>query len=199
MTRVRSLDQWPRERRRTHERSRFDASWSSTMRLLDRELDKLGARNVSILLDITPDQIRQDGTAPLASARLDYPGVVVAFDSRDHGPLKYVADKFSTWQDNVRAIALGLEALRKVDRYGITSKGEQYTGWAALPPPSSAMDKQTAAHVLRNWAQTDPGDWPTAVTYKQARARAHPDRNAGDQTGWDAVEEAARVLGLDPK
>jgi hypothetical protein len=37
------------------------------------------------------------------------------------------------WQHNVRAIALGLEALRKVDRYGITRRGEQYAGWKALP------------------------------------------------------------------
>jgi hypothetical protein len=45
---------------------------------------------------------------------------------------QFAVDKFATWQDNLRAIALGLEALRKVDRYGITKNSEQYTGWKQL-------------------------------------------------------------------
>jgi hypothetical protein len=31
---------------------------------------------------------------------------------------------------------------------------------------------------------------------RSARARAHPDRNGGDRALWDAVEDAAHVLGL---
>lgn len=42
------------------------------------------------------------------------------------------------WQINLRAIALGLEALRKLDRYGITSRGEQYTGWRAIEATPSS-------------------------------------------------------------
>jgi len=32
--------------------------------------------------------------------------------------------------------------------------------------------------------------------WRAARSRAHPDRNGGDRTAWDAVEAAARKLGL---
>ena len=53
---------------------------------------------------------------------------MVAFESK-HGPLKYATDVFDHWHANLRAIALGLEALRKVERYGITQRGEQYTGF----------------------------------------------------------------------
>jgi hypothetical protein len=54
---------------------------------------------------------------------------------------------------NARAIALGLEALRKVDRYRITKRGEQYTGWSALPPatPMGAA-KMTADDALEFFA-----------------------------------------------
>lgn len=31
---------------------------------------------------------------------------------------------------------------------------------------------------------------------RQARARAHPDRNGGDRAAWDRVEQAVRTLGL---
>ena len=79
-----------------------------------------------------------------ADTRADTPRVVVSFDSC-HGPLRYQCDRFTTtragtkaWHANVRAIALGLEALRKVDRYGIAGSGEQYRGWTALPAAFAA-------------------------------------------------------------
>jgi hypothetical protein len=31
---------------------------------------------------------------------------------------------------------------------------------------------------------------------RAARAKAHPDRNGGSRVLWDAVEDAAHVLGL---
>lgn len=42
------------------------------------------------------------------------------------GHLSYPCDTFTTLQDNLRVIALALEALRMVDRYGVTRRGEQY-------------------------------------------------------------------------
>lgn len=51
---------------------------------------------------------------------------------------QFAVDTYTTWQDNLRAIALGLEALRKVERYGITRGTEQYTGWKMLTARASA-------------------------------------------------------------
>lgn len=45
--------------------------------------------------------------------------------------LVYATDCCDFWQHNVRSIALGLEALRAVDRYGISRRGEQYAGFRA--------------------------------------------------------------------
>lgn len=45
---------------------------------------------------------------------------------------QFAVDQFPTWQDNLRAIALGLDALRRVQRYGIVKEDEQYTGWKQL-------------------------------------------------------------------
>jgi hypothetical protein len=52
--------------------------------------------------------------------------------------LVYATDACVYWQHNVRSIALGLEALRAVDRYGITRKGEQYAGFRAALSAGSA-------------------------------------------------------------
>src|ERR1700675_3855774 len=84
----------------------------------------LDAKKLVFQIDVRESEIRLDGL-PSARARPNDPAVIVSFDSK-HGPLRYFCDQFTDWQDNIRAIALGLEALRKVERYGITHRGEQY-------------------------------------------------------------------------
>ena len=128
-----ALEQWPGERTRFAGASSFRADHSQTLRLLDRELSYLRARNVVIQADCDRSQIRMDGML-YAGAKLRTAGIVLSFDSK-HGPLSYPCDKYSNWQANLRAIALSLEALRAVDRYGVTRRAEQYKGWAKLPPP----------------------------------------------------------------
>jgi hypothetical protein len=114
-------------------RSRYvmRAGWQNTLDLLARELDYLDARHIVIQADFSESDLRVDGM-PRSNARAPYhPGVRIAFKSK-HGPLTYATDAYEFWQHNVRAIGLGLEALRAVDRYGVTRRGEQYTGWKQL-------------------------------------------------------------------
>lgn len=187
-----------------HERSRFDSTWTATEQLLLAEVRHLRGRDLVLEVDVQEHHIRLDGGL-YANARPATPAVRVAFDSM-HGPLTYATDRFTGWQDNVRAIALGLEALRKVDRYGITKRGEQYAGWKALPAGSdgaaSRMTNDEARQVFRaaagihvtNGELDDPDERRAA--HRRARAAAHPDRHNGDRTLWDQVEQAAKVLGV---
>jgi hypothetical protein len=46
--------------------------------------------------------------------------------------LQFAIDKFPSWQDNVRAIALGLHDLRRIERYGIVESDEHLTGFKQL-------------------------------------------------------------------
>lgn len=199
--RVRPIDSWPEERNARPKRSNFSASWQATVDLLTRELRMLDARNPVIQVAVDEHEIRQDGTMPLASARPRHPGVIVAFDSK-HGPLKYVADRFDDWQDNVRAIALGLDSLRRVDRYGITKRGEQYTGWRALPagrPMGPAMTVEDAARYVAKHAGTpvEPHHLHNAsaidIAYRRAAKKLHPDRG-GDPDDFRRLREAYDLL-----
>lgn len=115
----------------------FRAGWSDTLELLDRELHHLSARDVVIGAALREQDIRLDGW-PRANATVPWhPGVEVSFDVRLRAGdsatrLVYATDEYVFWQHNVRAIALGLQALRAVDRYGITRDRQQYAGWRAL-------------------------------------------------------------------
>ena len=193
-------------------RGTFKATWSDTLRLLHRELAYLDAENVVIQADFQERGLRLDGTGPRADARQPlHPGVRVAFDSR-HGPLTYATDSCEFWQHNVRSIALGLEALRAVDRYGVTKSGEQYRGWAQLgpgtaTPTGAAMGREDAITLIRQWqanAGAGPADLVNVSTgpeamkraFRVARATAHPDRRGGEGSFFVALEQAGRTLGL---
>lgn len=207
---VRPLTTWPGAltppgRR---ERALFSATLRQTLSLLDRELYQLGARRPVLEVAIDPAQFRLDGR-PRAQAKAEHPGVVLSLPQTDVGPLRYATDRFLTWQDNLRAIALALEALRKVDRYGITRRGEQYAGFRALPsgatpmppPPDPSISVDEAARILLAAADEDPGDAHLVADdsvrqralYRQAAKTAHPDRG-GDRAAWDRLELAKRVL-----
>jgi len=134
----RPIEAWPGELTRGRRRAQFSARWGQTIQLLESELTHLNARQAVFQVTLEERDFRIDGT-PRARAQSHHPGVILAFNSK-FGPLKYAVDTFDNWQDNVRAIALAMEALRKVDRYGVTKRGEQYTGWKALPVSTDAAD-----------------------------------------------------------
>lgn len=188
-------------------RAHFRASWSGTLQLLERELNELSARQVVLELDVRENQIRVDGLLR-ADATASSTAVRLAFESR-HGSLIYATDRFGYdgwdrplargWQENVRAVALGLEALRKVDRYGISRRGEQYRGYKALGAGTglapTSMTTEDAVRVLRDASRLPlPATFALNDVLREARRLAHPDHNNGDRAAWNKVDEAEQVL-----
>lgn len=165
--RVRPLEAWPEpfDLERGRRPSPFSAAWSDTVYLLAFELRKLEARDGILELAVAPADFRRDGY-PRASARAEHPGVVLSLPATVHGPLRYFTDEFDGWQENVRAIALSLEALRKVDRYAVSRRGEQYRGWTALP---SAVRGETQLELGRRLIRE-------AGSVAEALHRHHPDK-----------------------
>ena len=67
--------------------------------------------------------------------------------------------------------------------------------------PGRSPREMAAIMVLESAAGVEPlPPHPTfeqlMKVYRQARSHAHPDRNGGDRTRWDKVEESARALDL---
>ncbi|OZC80591.1 molecular chaperone DnaJ [Rhodococcus sp. 06-418-5] len=199
---LRPIVMWPGKPTAVRERSKFSATWSSTLSLLDRELSKLGkgARNAPAVLQIAmrEQDFRQDGM-PRANARPEHPGVILAITDSLKGPLSFPCDKYDRWQDNLRAIALSLEDLRAIDRHGVTQNAEQYVGWKAIDsaPSATRLSVEAAEAVLRQIAGDNHSGielGTLAQVYRRARRNAHPDRHGGDRLFWNKVEAAAEVL-----
>lgn len=129
----RPMATWPHQVTKPRSYPHFKADWRTTLNQLAYEIEKLGGRDCVIGAGFRESDIRLDGM-PRANARQDpymHPGVEISFDSR-FGRLAYATDQYTDWRANVRAIALSLEALRAVDRYGVSKRGQQYAGWAQL-------------------------------------------------------------------
>lgn len=202
----RSLKQWPKRPTPAHQRKRspFHSKYSDTLRDLERELAQLSAKAIVIEADCEESEIRRDGNLR-ADARLRGPGIVLRFESK-HGAKTFPCDTFTDWQDNLRAIALALEALRKIDRYGVTSSGEQYRGFAALPDKSRDnifADSMAAALWLKQHLGIEIGEqppWPVEIKTIIRRAAIgafHPDRQNGSDAMWKFWQQAASLLGIE--
>lgn len=197
----RPIVRWPREftkARRKH--SPFDTSFDKSVRQLAAEVEKQGARRVIIELALDFGQIRRDGL-PYSDAVPQHPGVIVAFETR-RGPVSMPCDAFQHWNDNLRAIVLTLEHLRGIDRYGVSTNGEQYRGWTALPCGPDARQEMTvdeAAAVLNEHAPFVAALWITSdvegfrAALRVARVKTHPDKG-GSTDAFQRVEAAADVL-----
>lgn len=176
--------------------SRKPVALGVTLDLLDRELRMLSARNRMMLVAIAPQDFRLDGK-PRAQAKAEHSGVILSFSAKV-GDLSYPCDTFTTWQDNLRAIALALEALRKVDRYGVTSHGEQYRGFLALEstamPAGFATADEAYEWLLRLTDAADlPGRPAPAMVLRKAQRLTHPD-TGGDPALFQRVTLAEAKL-----
>jgi hypothetical protein len=177
----RPMPTWPHAVTKPRSYPHFKAAWRTTLDELAYEIEKLGGRDCVIGAGFRDSDIRLDGM-PRANARQDpymHPGVEISFDSR-FGRLTYATDQYTDWRANVRAIVLSLEALRAVDRYGVSKRGQQYAGWARLAAGESLEEKG------RRLVEEAGG------SIKEALKRHHPD--VGGTTEDAAAINAYRAL-----
>jgi hypothetical protein len=197
---------WPGKQTRSRRRAPFKSQWSRTLHILARELRHLRARKVEIALEINADRdLRQDGKL-YADAR-PQPPVILSFLDGDGQRQAYPCDTFGWWQDNLYAIAVVLEDLRRAERYGVQSALIR-AGFKALPASTKpALSTEAAAAVLarrENGTRSEEAHRGRILlilgqrahareAYQRAAAKTHPDAG-GSTDDFQLVQEAKRVL-----
>lgn len=196
-------DKWPGRARPDGwkaKRSPFKGhNWSRIERELQEEIARINGRDITLALDIRRvGDFRADGgiradASPVTSR------LVISFTRPDGRRLVFPCDAYAFWQDNVWAVRLSLEALRSVDRHGVTQGDQQYEGFAALPPgaghggltPESARELIAELSGFEIAALAFPSVYVSAV--QKARKKAHPDAG-GTTEQMQELEVAIRVL-----
>jgi hypothetical protein len=194
---------WPGKRTVRSRRAPFKTQWARTLNNLERELRHLGARKIEIALAIRLGDLRQDGMLR-ADAR---PGaaVILSFLDRDGHRQAYPCDTFAWWQDNLYAVAVVLEDLRRAERYGVQSALLR-AGFKALPSAGATtptLSTNQAAYFIARMADAENADIRSrdvlanrvaaTASVRVARAKTHPDAG-GRNEDWTLLQEAVRIV-----
>lgn len=145
--------QWPLGRPRkasgAHKPGRFSRketvyrdgnSWQATKEMtiyyaikrLQAEIDRIGGRNAVISTNV---ETRLDGTPRSDRRAPDDPAAALYFQLAGK-PHCMPCDTYDRVADNIAAIAAHIKATRAIERHGVASLAEMFTGFQALPPPT---------------------------------------------------------------
>jgi hypothetical protein len=191
----RPLPQWNRKPALQFRHAPFRTPALKTLDAIEYELGRLSAHDVRIEAGFALSQLRNDGW-PRAGERPSHPGVVLYFESPE-GSLCFPCGTYADYYDNLHAIALTLENLRAIDRYGVTLGHEQYRGFAQIEAPKKMTAEEAAAWCALNTpleparVLRDASAWRDV--YRLMASKCHPDRG-GDRANWDKLQEARKVL-----
>lgn len=135
---------------------------------LQREVDLLGARGVILSTNV---ELRLDGQPRSDRSEPSDPGVALYFKLKGKDTV-LACDRWTRVADNIIAIAKHIEAIRGMDRWGVGSLDQVFTGYQALPAPEQWWQ------VLGVSEGASVADIDAA--YRAAAPKAHPDRGGSD-------------------
>lgn len=148
------------------------ASMATAVERLEAQLDKLGAKDPTLSTNV---KLNLRGI-PYGNEQPSDPGVAVYFTFKGKATV-LACDTYFTVADNVAAIAAHVDALRRIDRYGVGSLEQALAGYKALPADSAA-----------NWRQVFGFEPDTHVTaeqvqsaYRERAKLAHPDKGGTEE------------------
>lgn len=180
---------WPRTPDPQPAGSRFGQGLSieRARRGLYQELERLGAEDVRLSSNL---QLRIDGMPKSGQRAPDDPGVAVYF-TRDGADLVIACDLYNRCEHNLRALALVIESMRRIERYGGDKMMERtFTGFTALPPPSTGPQKRPWHEVL-NVLPDAPIEVAEAA-YRHLAKQRHPDAPGGSDEAMAELNQGIK-------
>lgn len=210
---IRPITSWPGKETGEPRYSPFRKTYKATLVELEYELDKANVVSGSVILEmwVRPEDLRIDRQLR-ASARVAKQGVILRFsrytgrgkrlaDGRiqyETQDVSYPCDAFTDWQDNLRAIVLSMESLRRVERYGVFKYDDIISRLALPSADGRETTRETAAAFLAQhsgvaMAEILVSDTARASAYRKAAQNLHPDRG-GSTDDFQKLNEANKVL-----
>jgi hypothetical protein len=197
---------WPKGWGRTPARERQRAPFAKTMKVgtggitpthrdlpltpldaVTRLSTQLGYLHATHELLSTNLQVRLDGLVRGGQPEPSDPGAAVYFRLKNE-PRALACDKWLRVADNIAALAAHIDAIRRIDRYGVGTLEQVFTAYAALP--ASAGEWWLVLGVPRTATPEQ-----IKAAYRHLAQTHHPDRggNLGTfQRINDAKDQALR-------
>lgn len=152
-----------------------------------QQLELLGVPYDSAILS-TNVELTMHGEPRAGRREPEDPGVAVYF--KLHGKDRVLAcDRWDQVQGNVAAIAAHIDAIRRVDRYGVGTLDQAFAGYGALPPPG-ASNRPPWRKVLGLDERLAVSKADIEASYRTEAKRLHPDVPGGSHEAMAQLNEA---------
>ncbi len=181
--------QWPLgyEVSKTRSDSAFKMTAEKARKELLKEIESLSGDKNPVISSNVP--LRKDGAmyADMANDKIKEPGVAIYF-LFNNVPTAIACDKWLTPAENLRALALTINAMRGMDRWGCSEiLKRSFTGFLAIPESTSNTNSFWETLGLRN----QPGDIDAVERhYKMKSKEVHPDVPGGSTEAFQQLQEA---------
>jgi hypothetical protein len=193
---------WPREQGRRkaarfYSASQYHGIGSSHMKSgkvtisdaldrLERELARLGVDREVI---VSTNLVLGSRGAPLSNqAEPRDPGAAVYFSLKGKDRV-LACDRWDRTADNLAAIAAHIDAIRRVDRYGVGTLDQAFAGYDALPPPG-ADNRPPWRKVLGIADDENSSADAINAAYRDLARKFHPDVPGGSHEAMAQLNEA---------
>jgi hypothetical protein len=141
----------------------------------------------------TSQKLRLDGTPRSDLSEPADVGAAVYFTLNGQ-PRVLACDRWNRVADNIAAIAQHIDALRRIERYGIGDLNQAFAGYAALPPIGGTQGGDWRAEL-----GFESGDRLTLeiveARYRKLLTERHPDRGGSHESvvRLNLARDAARA------
>lgn len=139
---------------------------------LERQVTMMGGQNAVLSTNVS---LRLDGR-PRSDENPTDPGCAIYFRFKQRATV-FACDKYDRVADNIAAVAAHIDALRRIERYGVGTLEQALAGYRSLPADTAAdwrlvfgfkPDERVSADALKD-------------RYRARAMDAHPDRGGNEE------------------
>lgn len=177
--------QWPTGYPRTARPSDtyrfYPASFNAERSMLSDELVRMKAKNIVISTNVP---VKQDGNPYASYSKLSDVGVAVYF-TVDNKAMALCCDKWNTIEANLKALKMSVDAMRGLDRWGVSDiMNRAFIGFKALPERAASFPWWEVLGISRICTRDEVEEG-----YKK-KAKIHHPNSGGDPHKWQELQDA---------
>ena len=156
----------------TIEKRSKSVSMAEAVTRLERQLDALGGKDGTLSTNI---KLNMRGI-PYGNEQPSDAGAAVYFRFKGRATV-LACDSYHTVADNIAALAAHIDALRRIERYGVGTIEQALAGYKALPADSAADWRNVFGFTMQQRISAEE----VQSAYRERAKVAHPDKGGTEE------------------